>query len=291
MLHRPVIALTALLAAGCGHAMSTPMPDVKGTISIRVVNEEMPFPQLPLGTYRIPDTAVYVSGHQDEAYPAETARVFGLLGIWMAHGAAQHIGETKTKDAQTHLSVDLVALAEQSLADELARKDYANRIAPGGEATGGSLEVIPFAVVTFISQGRARLWVGLKVSLVGPDGTRVWKTRYHAGVGDDRRLTGEESWTADDGTLVRDTIRRNLRLVLDALLRDASGQLRRGPSRGYRVSAQWLWFPNLYTRNALVLEETDEVVVVLPDVSDDSQIVGVSILDKKSIFMIRSVSQ
>ena len=46
MFHRPVVMLTALLAAGCGHAMSAPMPDVKGTISIRVVNEEMPFPQL-----------------------------------------------------------------------------------------------------------------------------------------------------------------------------------------------------------------------------------------------------
>src|SRR6266566_1724770 len=98
--------------------------------------------------------------------------------------------------------------------------------------------------MTFIGQSRARLWVGLHASLISPDGKPMWKSRYHTGVGDERSLAGEDSWTSDDGTLVRDTIRRNLRLALDALLRDISGDLR-------------------------VLEETDGAVAAPPEAADD----------------------
>jgi hypothetical protein len=227
MFHHRVIPLVALLAAGCGHALSAPMPDVKGT-----------------------------------------TEVFGLLGIWMAHGRAMYDGETKTQDARTHLTVDLHALTEQSL-DELTRNARADRIAPAGAASAGSLEVVPFAVMTFLSPTRSRFWVGLKASLKGPDGKMMWKTRYHAGVGDDRWLTGAESWTSDDGTLVRETLRRNLRLALNALLKDVSGTLRQGAGRAFRVSAQWLW----------------------SDVTDDSVIAGVTILDKRAIVTVRSPSQ
>ena len=57
------------------------------------------------------------------------------------------------------------------------------------------------------------------------------------------------------------------------------------------MTAQWVWFPNLEPENAAVLDETDEVVVVLPDAADDRLIAGINILDKRSIFMIRSTSR
>lgn len=290
MRHRAVVMLAALVAAGCGHAMSAPMPDVKGPISIRLSDEALPFSQLPFGTYQIPATAVYVSGHQREAH-AEDLNAFGLVGLLVAHGVAQNIADTKTKNARTHLTVDLRAFTEEILADQLARNTYANRIVSTGAAGTSTIEVVPFAVMTFIGQSRARLWVGLHASLISPDGKPMWKSRYHAGVGDERSLAGEDSWTSDDGTLVRDTIRRNLRLALDALLRDISGDLRRGAGRAFRVTAQWAWFPNLEPENAAVLDETDEVVVVLPDAADDRLIAGINILDKRSIFMMRSTSR
>ncbi len=291
MLHPAVMTLAVLGAAGCGHAMSAPLPDVKGPIAIRVSDGELSSFELPMGVYQIPGTAVYVSGHQREAHADEAAVVFGVLGGLMAQAAAQHIAETKTKDVQTHLTVDLRALTKEQLADRLARDNYASRIASNGAASSGTVEIIPFAVMTFISQSRVRFWVGLNASLVGPEGKPMWKTRYQAGVGDDRSLTGQESWTSDGGTLIRDTIRRNLSLALDALLRDVAGTLRERAGRAYRVTAQWVWFPNLEPENAVVLDESDEVIVVLPDVSDDRLIAGVNILDKRAIFMTRSMSR
>jgi hypothetical protein len=51
-----------------------------------------------------------------------------------------------------------------------------------------------------------------------------------------------------------------------------------------------VWYPNLRVRNAVVLEESYEVVVVPPDVTDDSLIAGVTILDKRAIVIMRSPS-
>ena len=264
MPHRAVVMLAALVAAGCGHAMSAPMPDVQGSISIRLSDEALPFSQLPLGTYQIPAIAVYVSGHQRDAH-VDTLTGFGLLGTLMAHAVAQNIADTKTKDARTHLTVDLRAFTEEILADQLARNTYANRIVSTGAAGTSTIEVVPFAVITLSGQSRARFWVGLNASLISPEDKPMWKTRYHAGVGGERSSAGEDSWTSDDGTLVRDTIRHDLRLALDALLRDISGNLRQGAGRVFRVTAQWVWFPNL--------------------------IAGINILDKRSIFMMPSTSR
>ena len=80
-------------------------------------------------------------------------------------------------------------------------------------------------------------------------------------------------------------------LALDALLRDVSGSLRQKAGRAYRVTAQWVWSPNLEPENAVVLDESDEMVVVIPDVSDNRLIAGVNILDKRAIFMMRSTSR
>lgn len=52
-----------------------------------------------------------------------------------------------------------------------------------------------------------------------------------------------------------------------------------------------MWFPKLEPENVVVLDETDEVIVVLPDASDDSLIAGINILDKRSIFMMQSTSR
>jgi hypothetical protein len=291
MVHRAVVVLAVLGAAGCGHAMSAPMPETKGPIAIRVSDETLSLSQLPIGTYQIPDTAVYVSGHQSEAHSEAAAILGGLVGLAIVHAASQNIAETKTRDARTHLAVDLRAFTKELLADQLARDSHASRIAADGTAAAGTLEVAPFAVMTFISPSRVRFWVGLNASLTGADGKPMWKTRYHSGVGDDRSWTGQDSWTSDDGTLIRDTIRRNLSLALDALVRDVSGTLRQKAGRAYRVTAQWVWAPNLEPENAVVLDESDEIVVVVPNISDDRLIAGVSILDKRSIFMVRSTGR
>ena len=95
-----------------------------------------------------------------------------------------------------------------------------------------------------------------------PDGKPIWKTRYH------RARAANGHWpakqlTSDDGTLVRsDTIRHNLRLAPDALLRDISGNLRQERDAHWRDGSVRVWFPagagerrTRPTRSSLVLPD------------------------------------
>ena len=276
-----VIVLVGIAATGCAHALSQPMPELKGPLALKVLNEQpSKMNDMPLGVYQIPDTSVYASGHQGAS---NVGMLFGIIGVAAAHAAAQSTGEKKTQDATTHLKVDLRSITEQMLADELARRADSGRFAPVGSAGNGTIEIIPYLVVNFIGNDRARFWVALKTSLKDAGGEEKWKTKYHAGVGDARPLTGEGGWASDDGRPVRDVVDKNLRLAIDALLRDASGMLPRGTGRTVAIKTRWVWMKPFLERNAAVLEETEDTLVVVPDVMDGLVFAGVNILDKKSI--------
>jgi hypothetical protein len=141
---------------------------------------------MPLGVHQIPDTSVYVSGHQGAS---NVGLLFGIIGVAAAHAAAQSTGEKKTQDAAAVLKVDLRSITEQILADEQALRADSGRFAPAGGATGGTIEIIPYLVVNFVGEDRARFWVALKTSLKDAGGEEKWKTKYHAGVGEARPLS------------------------------------------------------------------------------------------------------
>ena|SRR2546425_1447560 len=275
-----VVFVIAIVATGCAHALSQPMPDLKGQLAVKVLNEQpSTMNDMPLGVYQIPDTSVYVSGHQGAS---NVGLLFGIIGVAAAHAAAQSTGEKKTQEAQAHLRIDLRMLTEEALTQELARRADGRFVPPDG-ARVSSLEVIPYVVVNFIGEDKARFWVVLKTALKDASGDQKWKTRYHAGVGEARPLTGEGGWASDDGAPVREVVRRNLRLAVDALLRDASGGLPRGTGRTVLVKTQWVWMKPFFERNAEVLEETEDALTVVPDAPDGFVFAGVNILDKKSI--------
>lgn len=115
-----VRVVTAIAATGCAHALSQPMPDLKGRLAVKISNEQpSKMSEMPLGVHQIPDTSVYVSGHQGAA---GVGMLFGIIGVAVAHAPAQTTGEKKTQDARAQLRLDIPKLAEQVLTEELARR-------------------------------------------------------------------------------------------------------------------------------------------------------------------------
>jgi hypothetical protein len=223
---------------------------------------------------------VYVSGHQGAA---GVGVLFGIIGVAVAHAAAQSTGEKKTQDAQAQLRLDIPKLAEGVLAEELARRGDAGRFAPAGTAGDGSIEIVPYLVVNFIGDDQVRPWVVLKAMLKDAKGEEQWKTKYVAGVGEVRPLGGERGWASEDGAPLRQHVDRNLRLATDVLLRDASGALPRKTGRMIEVTTQWVWVKPPLERTAEVLEEREDLLVVVPDVADAFVFAGVNILDKRAV--------
>jgi hypothetical protein len=275
------VFLLALAATGCGHALSQPMPDMKGRLALKVVREQpSKMNDMPMGVHQIPDTSVYVSGHQGAA---GVGVLFGVIGLAVAHAAAQSTGESKTKDAQAALRVDIAAETERVLAEEMARLPESPRFATAGTPADGALELAPFIVVNFIGENQVRPWVVLMTRLKDGRGDEKWKTRYIASLAEPRPLTGDNGWASDDGALLRKALEDSLRAAIGVFLKDAGGTLRPGTPRAVKVKGQWVWVKQPLEMPAKVLEETDETIVVVPDVSDAIVFAGVNVLGKKWI--------
>jgi len=283
MIASVVVALTAIAATGCAtHKLSQPIPDMQGRLSVKISNEPLSkMSELPLGVYQIPDTSVYVSGHQSGT--GVGILFYGLIGAAVMHAVDKSTGEKTTQDVQAQLRLDIAKSTEKVLVEELTRRADAKRFAPAGSSGDGSLEIVPYLVLNFIDDDQVRPWVVLKTRLKNARGEEKWKTNYIAGVGEVRSLGGDRGWASNDSEPLRNAVDRNLRLAIGTLLRDASGTLPRGNGRMVKVTAQWVWVKQLLEMTAEVLDETEETLVVVPKVADAYLFGGVNILDKKAV--------
>lgn len=273
-----VIILMAVATTGCASALSQPMPEMKGRLSLKV-SREQPW-RYAFGVYQIPDTLVFVSGHQGAA--ADVGAAFGIIGALAAHAAAQSTGEKKTKDVQAELRLNMPALAERALADELAKRSDATRFALAGSPGDGSLEIVPYLVVNFIGDDQVRPWIVLNTALKDARGTEKWKTRYIVDSAESRLLGGESGWASSGGEPLRQAVDRGLHTGISVLLKDASDGLPR-TGRTVKVKSNWVWVKEPLEVTARVLEETEDTLIVAPEVMDDRSFSGVNIFAKKSI--------
>jgi hypothetical protein len=276
-----IIVFAAIIVTGCAHALSRPMPAVKGRLTLKV-SQERPskWNDMPIGVHQIPDTSVYISGHQGAA---GIGVFFGPIGVAAAHAAAQQTGERKVQDVAAQLRLDIAAAAQQILTEELQRRSDASRFGLTGGAGDGSLEIVPYLVLTSVGDDQARPWVVLKTALKDSNGDEKWKTRYIASGGEIRPLGGENGWVSGDGEPLRKAVDRALRSSIDVLLRDASGQLPRGTGRTVQVKGHWVFVKEPLEIPAEILHETEEILIVNPKLADVIVFAGVNILDKKSV--------
>ena len=259
-----LVVLTAVVATGCAQALRQPMPETKGRLGVKIV-PELPskMSEMPMGVHQIPDAPVYISGHQGAA--PSVGMLFGVIGVLAADAAAQSTGETRTRDVQSELRLDVVAEAERLLADELARTDAA-RFAPAGTADT-LIEVAPYVVLNFVGEDRVRPWVVLRTARKDK-GAEKWKTRYIAAVRETRPLGGDGGWASEGGAPLRQAVGEARRTAIAVLMRDISGSLRSGPARTVKISAQWVWVKPPIEVEADVLDETEDTVVVTPRIGD-----------------------
>jgi hypothetical protein len=275
-----IALVVAVAASGCTHAMIQPMPELKGQLGLRISEDKASgWTDMPIGVHRIPETSVYVSGHQGAA---GVGVLFGPIGLAAAHAAAQSTGEKKTGDS-TALRIDIAAEADRVLKEELERRRDVVRFAPPGSRAEATLEVVPFIVLTFIGEDRVRPWVVLKTALKNATGDEKWKTRYMTSLGDPRPLAGDNGWTIDGGEPLRKAIDRSLRVGVDVMLRDAAGTLPRGKGRVVKLRGNWVWVKQSMEVTGEILEETPDLLVVKPEVADAIVFAGISIVDPRTL--------
>src|SRR5688500_11756095 len=91
--------VVALLLGGCATFEYTkPAPAQTQPISVKMSGEELSgLTDVPVGSYRVPNSQVIITGHQKS--PAG-GMMFGLLGVAAAHASGGSTGADTVKDIE-----------------------------------------------------------------------------------------------------------------------------------------------------------------------------------------------
>lgn len=229
---------------------------------------------LPLGTYRVPNSDVIISGHQKGG--AAPMLLFGLIGVTIQGAVNAHNGKEAMASAEQALTLSIDEEAKAVLARLIAEPGNAAKFTM--EATERKFEVTGAVVLSFANQAEALPYVTLRVKLLDKKGKKLWTTRYIASEGGRKPVVGEGSWTADGGAPLRANVSKNIEVALRTMLRDIANPYPRDEAS--LVTAKG-FFPHVNKPLQVVgykLAEENGQMLFLPKLGTTIVFAGVNVL-------------
>jgi hypothetical protein len=283
MIRKPLLraALLLLLAALPLHAVAkTPKgtlaaPAAEGPTQVAFSTKAVSkWTDLPLGTYRVPNSDVIISGHQKSG----AGVLFGVVGIAVQNSVQKSNGKDTIASAEQALTLSIDEEANALLQAALADPAYAGKfsLAP---TPGRTYEVTGAVVMGFAANQDVLPYVVLRVKLLDGGGSKLWTTRYIASSGPRKPLVGEDSWTVEEGALLRTHVGGLLKTAIHTMLTDIATPYPRDEAslvtaRGY--------FPHVNKPLEVVgykLAEADGRLLFLPKLGTTIVFAGVNVLD------------
>lgn len=286
-LHLAAIASLAALGA-CAPYVKMSAPPAMGPPVTLAVSRELPGAlayRLPIGSTRIGDSTVYLTGHQ-RGMGAVVALgfipVLGILGAVAADAANDARGREMLQAVEPSLRIDVAARAEQLLAGQ--------RSVAAGERLAllrqgrSKLLVTPMVFLEFVDETLLRPQVTLVLEETPPERTAfqddrrdLWWNRYVAVAAEAKPLEGAGSWTDAGGAAFRQAVDEALGTAVDVMVRDLTGALHRETGREANVTVRHLLMTKDLTQKALVIEADARRIVFTPRVADTAHWSGVSV--------------
>jgi hypothetical protein len=229
---------------------------------------------LPLGTYRVPNSDVIISGHQKSG----AGILFGVVGVAIQNSVQKSNGKEALASAEQALTLSIDEEANALLQAAMADPAYAGKFT-GAETPGRMYEVTGALVMSFASAQDALPYVVLRVKLLDGGGSKLWTTRYIASSGPRRPLVGEGSWTVEEGAMLRTHVSGLLKTAIDTMLRDIATPYPRDEASLVTVRG---WFPHVNKPLEVVgykLAEADGRLLFLPKLGTTIVFAGVNSLD------------
>jgi hypothetical protein len=271
------LALAAI--TGCASfEMTKPAPAQAQRITVKLSGEDLSgWSDLPIGTYRVPESQVIISGHQKGA---EVGAMFGLLGVAIAHAANASAGANAVKDAESSLKIKLDAPLMAEVAKLTAQAPLSEKFSTVAGA-GNTLTVTPGLVLTYLESADVRPFVVLKVNLAGADNKAIWSTRYIVSTGASRPLTGAGSWAEADGAALKDNVQASLEQGVKVMLADVADPYKRDDNAMSTVEAQFPFMKQRLQIKGYKLTEDDRYLAFIPKLGDVMVFAGVNVMDKQ----------
>ena len=274
------LALTAVLAGCATYDRTKAAQHQTQAIAVSYTAEELSgWSDLPIGTYRVPDSQVIVSGHQKGA---GVGAAFGLLGVAIEHSMEKSAGHAAVQGSEQVLHITLTGEGQQDLDVLLQSDEFRGKFVPPAQGLAAPQLTLSGAVIlTFIDDTNVMPFVVLRARLSQPKpATEVWWTRYICGLGAPKALTGDNSWSADGGAALRAAVSAELARALHGALTDVLAPAARDENHQVAVAG---YYPFVRGRFELVgydLAEDSQSVMFAPRIGDANVIAGISIMDR-----------
>lgn len=244
---------------------------------------------LPLGTYRVPNSDVIISGHQKGG--AAPLLLFGLIGVAVQNGVNASHGKDAMASAEQALTFSIDEEAKAKLLVAMADPAYAGKFT--ADATPDrKFEVTGAVVMSFASQQEVLPYVTLRVKLMGNDGkSKLWTTRYIASTGTRMPLVGAGSWTENDGAPLRAQVSKLLDLAIQTMLKDIATPYPREEASLTNVHGFFVHVNKPLQVVGYKLSEEDGRMLFLPKLGTTIVFAGVNILDTSTIWQQPATSK
>jgi hypothetical protein len=279
MLRTAVLATASILIfTGCASFNRTkPAPAESQPIVVEFSSEALSgWTDLPIGTYRVPDSQVIISGHQKGG---AAGLLFGVIGVAIQHGVNQSGGKQAVEDIEKALKINLTKDGQAAAHKLLATDAYAAKFKEGA-GPGSVLSISTAVVLTYVNETDVRPYVILKASLGNPKSKdkKGWSTRYIASLQTPRPLVGDNSWTADAAEPLNSAIAANLERAIEVMLRDVSNPYPRNDAKLYAIEGNFPYVkPRLKTVGYLLGEDAESIYFI-PKLGDVIVFSGVNVM-------------
>lgn len=285
----PIIACVATLAGCASFRNAEPFPKEQKQVAVEV-SKELPstWSEMPTGVYAVPNTRLFVSGHQ----AGQGASIFfGPLGVLVGSAINAERGKSMLGDDKSLANQDLVSATEQLVKDGIAADGTTNlKFGPGTTGTA-QLTLLPFGVLSFVNDTDVRPYVVVRTTLKDASGTQVWSTRYIAASAEARPFTGDNGWFKDGAQPLRLALEQSLRRTIDVLMRDVAGKTARDPKKWSYIGGQYAFVKQpLKVKGNMVVEEPDYIAFT-PHLGDVLVFTGVNIFDRKIVTITGATEQ
>jgi hypothetical protein len=289
MIHRklPLLSFLLVLASVPLHALAAPKaiataPTFDGPTQIEFDTKAVSkWTDLPMGTYRVPNSDVIISGHQKGG--AAPMLLFGVIGMAVQNSVNAGNGKEAMAAAEQALTFSIDEEAKAKLLELVADPAYASRLT--AEVTADrKFEVTGAVVLSYANQREVLPYVTLRVKLMGKGGkSKLWTTRYIASAGARKPLVGEGSWTAENGAPLRTQVTALLDTAIRTMLKDIAAPYVRDEASLVTVKG---FFPHVNKPLQVVgykLGEENGQMVFLPKLGTSIVFAGVNVLDTGSV--------
>jgi hypothetical protein len=232
---------------------------------------------MPMGTYRIPNSQVLVSGRQKG-----NAIAIGMHAPGAMDAAADTSGgKAAVQASEEALRISLTPQAQNDLVTMIETESFSGKFTLAPNPGAPVLIISSDVVLQFLDNGKVIPFVVLKAKLINSHGpVSNWTMRYATSIGDPRPFSGEHSWTSDAGASYKATVFAALDRALHVMLTDVSSPYTRDDSH---KSAADGYYPFMTRRIQVVgysLAENEQWIAFSPKIIGTSLLAGVNIMDK-----------